>query len=181
MWCWKIQMPVIEYSAINLWVGFEKIGSDSSISLRKSDFWIKKCYQTWSIFIKAPQVRKQHWMKSVRIWSFCGSYFLAFGLNRERYCISLHIQSECGKIRTRKTPNTDTFYSVQKGKVSRGREGFVELLSHYHTNRNKMSENSFIKVYWIWHGFEEECNLLKTKNKNIDHQLAENLTFVFPF
>ena len=27
--------------------------------------------------------------------------------------ISLRIQSECGKIRTRRTPNTDTFYAVQ--------------------------------------------------------------------
>ena len=26
--------------------------------------------------------------------------------------VSLHIQSECGKIRTRITPNTDTFYAV---------------------------------------------------------------------
>ena len=56
MWCWKIQMAVIEYSAINLYVTFEKIGSDSSISLRKSDFRIKKCYQNWSIFIKALQL-----------------------------------------------------------------------------------------------------------------------------
>ena len=27
--------------------------------------------------------------------------------------VSLRIQSECGKIRTRKTPNTDTFHAVQ--------------------------------------------------------------------
>ena len=29
-----------------------------------------------------------------------------------RYFVSLRIQSECGKIRTRITPNTDTFYAV---------------------------------------------------------------------
>ena len=29
-----------------------------------------------------------------------------------RYCASLHIQSECGKMRTRITPNTDSFYAV---------------------------------------------------------------------
>ena len=34
----------------------------------------------------------------------------AFG--PERYSVSLHIQSECGEIRTKKTPNTDTFYAV---------------------------------------------------------------------
>ena len=33
---------------------------------------------------------------------FFGPYFLAFGLNTERYEVSLRIQSECGKIRTRK-------------------------------------------------------------------------------
>ena len=47
-----------------------------------------------------------HCMKSVRIQSYSGSYFPAFGLN------TVHIQSECGKILTRITPNTDTFYAV---------------------------------------------------------------------
>ena len=45
----------------------------------------------------------------VRIWSFFGSYFPAFGLNTEIYGVSLRIQSKWGKIRTRKTPNMDTF------------------------------------------------------------------------
>ena len=27
-------------------------------------------------------------------------------------CVGVSIQSECGKIQTRKTPNTDTFYAV---------------------------------------------------------------------
>ena len=30
----------------------------------------------------------------------------------ERYGVSLRIQSECGKMQTRITPNTDTFYAV---------------------------------------------------------------------
>ena len=51
-------------------------------------------------------------VKSVRIRSFSGQHFPAFGLNAERYGVSLHIQSECGKIRTRKTPNTVTFHVV---------------------------------------------------------------------
>ena len=51
-------------------------------------------------------------MKSVRIRSYFGSHFSAFGLNTERDGLSLCIQSECGKMRTRKTPNTDTFYAV---------------------------------------------------------------------
>ena len=48
-------------------------------------------------------------VKSVRIWSFSGPYFSAFGLT-----VSLRIQSEYGKVRTRKTPNTDTFHAVIK-------------------------------------------------------------------
>ena len=51
-----------------------------------------------------------HCVKSVRVWSFSAPYFFVFGLNTDRYPVSLHIQSKCGKIRGRKTPNTDTFY-----------------------------------------------------------------------
>ena len=39
-------------------------------------------------------------------------YFPAFGLNKERYGVSLRIQSECGKMWTRITLNTDTFHAV---------------------------------------------------------------------
>ena len=53
-----------------------------------------------------------HCVKSVRIRSYSGPYFTAFGLNTERHEVSLRIQSECGKIRTRITLNTDTFYVV---------------------------------------------------------------------
>ena len=56
--------------------------------------------------------RLKHYVKSVRIRSFPGPYFPAFGLNTERYGVSFRIQSECGKIRTRKSPNTVTFHAV---------------------------------------------------------------------
>ena len=49
---------------------------------------------------------------SVRIWSYSGPDFPAFGLNKERYSVSLRIQSDCGKIRTIIYPNTDIFYAV---------------------------------------------------------------------
>ena len=51
-----------------------------------------------------------HYVKCVRIWSFSGPYFPTFGLNTKRYTVSIFIQSACGKIRTRKTSNTDAFY-----------------------------------------------------------------------
>ena len=51
-------------------------------------------------------------VKSVRIRKFSSPYFPKFGLNTERYRVSLRIQSKCGKVQTRKTPNTDTFHTV---------------------------------------------------------------------
>ena len=51
-------------------------------------------------------------MKSVRIRSFSGLYFPTFKLNTERYSVPFRIQSKCGKIRTKKTPNADTLRSV---------------------------------------------------------------------
>ena len=53
-----------------------------------------------------------HCVKSVRIRGFSGPYFPAFGLNTERYSVSLRIQFECGKIRTRTSPNKDNFHVV---------------------------------------------------------------------
>ena len=55
---------------------------------------------------------KIHCVKSVRIRSYSGPHFPAFGLNTVRYCLSPHILCECGRIWTGITPNTDTFYAV---------------------------------------------------------------------
>ena len=51
-------------------------------------------------------------LKSVHIWSYSGPHFPAFELNTERYSASLRIQSKCGKMQTRVTPNMDTFHVV---------------------------------------------------------------------
>ena len=51
-------------------------------------------------------------MENVPIPSFSRPFSSAFRLNKERYSVSLRIQSECGKIQTRKTPNADTFQAV---------------------------------------------------------------------
>ena len=52
-------------------------------------------------------------VKSIRVQSFFGPYFLAFELNTEKYGVSLRTQSKCGKIRTRKSPNAETFHAVK--------------------------------------------------------------------
>ena len=49
--------------------------------------------------------------KKSHIRRFSGPYFPAFELNTERYSVSLQIQPKCGKMRSRKTPNTDTFHA----------------------------------------------------------------------
>ena len=53
-----------------------------------------------------------HCVKSVRIRSYSSLHFPSFELNTGRYSVSLRIQSKCGKMRTRITPNTDTFHAV---------------------------------------------------------------------
>ena len=62
-----------------------------------------------------------HCVKGVRIRSYSGPYFPVFGLNTERY-VSFRIQSEFGEIRTRISPNTDTFYAVTMLKQKTGLE-----------------------------------------------------------
>ena len=52
-----------------------------------------------------------HYVKSLRIRNFSGRYFPAFGLDTERYGVPLPTQFDCGKIRTRKIPSTDTFHA----------------------------------------------------------------------
>ena len=56
--------------------------------------------------------RYNNCVKIVLIRSFSGLYFPAFELNKERRGVSLRIHSECGKILTRKTADTDTFHAI---------------------------------------------------------------------
>ena len=58
----------------------------------------------------------KHSVKSVHIQSYAGPYFPAFKLNTKRYSVFLRIQSEWGKIQTRKTLNTDTVFPVKHAK-----------------------------------------------------------------
>ena len=65
-----------------------------------------------SVKVYVPNINSSRCGKCVRIRSFSGPYFLAFRLNTEKYSVSLRIHPECGKIRTKETPNTDAFYAV---------------------------------------------------------------------
>ena len=73
--------------------------------------WINETFRK-NQFFDSLKMLAVHCVKIVRIRNFSGPYFPPFGLNTKRYSVSLRIQSECGKIRTRKTPNMDTFHAV---------------------------------------------------------------------
>ena len=68
-------------------------------------------YSQTSEFIESTTLRKQcacselFWTAFSRIRTESGEI--------RRYGVSLRIQSECGRILTRITPNTDTFHAVQ--------------------------------------------------------------------
>ena len=91
---------------------------------RRKCSWVKNTRPTTSIY--------NHCVKSVCIRSFSGSYFPAFGLNTDRYGVSLHIQSKCRKIRTRITSNTDTFYAVTKFNIDLRRRGVRDIIKVSH-------------------------------------------------
>ena len=65
------------------------------------------------------------YVKSLRIRSYSDPHFPTFGLDMERNSVSLRIQSECRKIRTRITPNTDTFYAVVVFRKGESSQNFV--------------------------------------------------------
>ena len=73
-------------------------------------------------------VTETHCVKIVNIWSFSGLYFPAFGLNAKRYGLFLRIESECGKMRTRITPNTKNFHAVTTSKKEIKLVSFTECV-----------------------------------------------------
>ena len=73
-----------------------------------------------------------HDTKSVRIRSFSGPYFHAFGLNMEIFSVNFRIQSKCEKIRTRKIPSASTIYAVSS--VRRSHRDFFFIYISLHKN-----------------------------------------------
>ena len=64
---------------------------------------------TFSLQYSFRYFSSPHCVKRVLIQGYFDPYFPAFELNTERCSVSLSVQPECGKIRTRITPNMDTF------------------------------------------------------------------------
>ena len=66
--------------------------------------WLNVKYTSRLFSLQLPSLREKC-PYSELFWS-------AFSRIRTEYSVSLRIQSECGKIWTRISPNTDTFYTV---------------------------------------------------------------------
>ena len=101
-----------------------------------------------------------HCVKSVRILSYSGLHFPSFGQNTERYGVSHRIQSECGKIRTRITPNTDTFHAVNNSFISlkKLRKLFSQNKSLFWKILPKHAIIEQLHVNFLWeisHSFDE--------------------------
>ena len=77
-------------------------------------FWVQQYSNpsSHSVFPKTPKTLDCHYVKSARIQSYSGPHFPAFGLNTDRYEVSIRIQSDCRKIRTRITPYTANFHAL---------------------------------------------------------------------
>ena len=71
---------------------------------------LDECRTYWGVVTYALREKCAY---SELFWSPFFLHFPAFGLNTDRYSVSLRIQFECGKIRTRITPTMDTFYAVE--------------------------------------------------------------------
>ena len=76
---------------------------------------IRLCFQDFKLFILVFKKNLQQALhKKCPYLELFWSVFSRIGLNTERYGVSFRIQSECGKIQTRITPNTDTFHADEK-------------------------------------------------------------------
>ena len=76
---------------------------------------------------------------------FPGPYTPAFGLNEERYGVSLRIQSECRKIRTKNTPYLDPFHAVVIMNVLRVYNNRHKSQKSY-TNQRQSKVERFSKI-----------------------------------
>ena len=73
----------------------------------------KSLYRLIAVYLgRQKELDVDHYVKGVHIQIYSGPYFLAFGLNTERYSVGFRFQSECGKILTRITPNRDTCHAM---------------------------------------------------------------------
>ena len=102
---WKIMFPIDLMKRYKMTLQFKNLNDilnfHDLLDLFRFLFKILRLLREWN------EDDISHSVKSIRIRSFYGPYFPTFRLNKERYSV-------CGKMRTRETPNTDTFHVLPK-------------------------------------------------------------------
>ena len=74
---------------------------------------IRTNYEQYAVKIMKTLIRsKPTFRKKCPHSELFWSVFPTFGMNTERCRVSVRIQCECGKMRTRITPNMDSFHAV---------------------------------------------------------------------
>ena len=90
------------YFQLDIWQWWDLLG-----------YWsdLERCFDDNRGFLKISKIKKKiyHCVKSVSIWSFSSSHFLAFRLNTESYSL---FSLTAGKKQTGRTPNVNTFCAV---------------------------------------------------------------------
>ena len=76
-----------------------------------------------------------------------GLYFPAFGLNTDRYSVSAHIQSECGKVRTR---NYSVFWHFARSDQSLGLD-YVMKKSQFLLQKRSIEKVQLKKQEYLSH------------------------------
>ena len=112
------------------------------------------------MLVTTPQMKVSNILREKCSYSeIYGPYFPVFGLNKERYSVSLRIQPECGKIRTRKAPNKDTLRSDKLDEIKdlqiKCMEKQLELV-----NKWKLRDVAIYQhLDWIFHIYKvrKEC------------------------
>ena len=105
------------YSTFNLQI-FKKFNSPPKLYRQMLDcifpvVEICDTFRKWCRWNRWPLLLREKCPYSEFFWPV----FSRFGLNRERYYISLRIHSEGGKIGTKKTLNMNTFHAASSSKV----------------------------------------------------------------
>ena len=100
----------------------------------------------------------------------------AFGLNAEIFRVNLRIQSECGKIWTKKSPNTNTFHVVLVFYDKKHRQ-------YYENQYTRISSNVFhgklIDFFNAYKKCIDFCNILKYVELKSDPRLPKNSFICF--
>ena len=104
-------------------------------------------------FSLSNESKYSHCVKSVRIRSYSGPHLTAFRLNTKKYRVSPCVQSEYGKMRTRITPNTDTFHAVSCLNIDCRKSGPAKYRTNADNNFEQFCHFYQSKKDWLFNKF----------------------------